>query len=201
MLTQAVPLKLSFKGNRDYITGADIAQEMLSHLGACSQVRIEFHQIASRALCMYEVSADQLPDLKQNDNVYAWLTCMDASGLQRYWLACAQAQAVQLKRLDYDESFFTRFSVLDESGIYADENSLKSRPIDALVALNKLMLNQYVEVHPWVFVRLDLHHWPLEVSHVFLKCPAKASLGLYKTQILCGDAIVGAVYFTRRPMS
>lgn len=199
MLTEDIPLNLHFKGNRNYITGADIAQAMLNHTGACSRLRIEFHHMAACALSMHEVSADQLPAMKQRDDVYAWLACQDASGLQRYWLASAQTPASDVLRLDYDESVFTRHAVLDGTGIHADADSLQASPVDALVALNKHMLNQFVEVHPWVFVRLDMQHWPFDTRHVFLKCPAQASHGLYKTQIVSNGTSLGAIYFTRRP--
>lgn len=199
MLTQAVPLALSFKGNRNYITGADIAQAMLNLTGSCSQLRIEFHHMAACALSMQEVSADQLPAMKQLDDVYAWLACTDSSGSQRFWLARGQETSTHLVRLEYDESVFTRHAMIDDTGIHADAASMLTSPIDALVALNKHMLNQCVEVHPWIFVRLDMQHWPLDLQHVFLKRPAKALHGLYKTQIVCNGTASGAIYFTRRP--
>ena len=134
MLTETIPLNLHFKGQRTYITGADIAQGMLNHIGVCSKLRIEFHHMAACALSMHEVLADQLPAMKHRDDVYAWLAATDAEGVQRYWLAQAQAQATLVLRLDYDESVFTRHALLEDKRIHADAASLQASPVDALVA-------------------------------------------------------------------
>ena len=201
MLTETLALNLHFKGQRTYITGADIAQGMLNHIGVCSKLRIEFHHMAACALDMREVLADQLPALKHKDDVYALLAATDADGVQRYWLAQAQAQAqtqeAQVLRLDYDESVFTRHALLEDQLIHADAASMQASPVDALVALNKYLLNQCVEVHPWIFVRLDMQHWPFDSSGVQLQLTGQASHGIHKTSILSHGTVVGHIYFTR----
>lgn len=197
MLTETLPLNLHFKGQRTYITGADIAQGMLNHIGVCSKLRIEFHHMAACDLGMREVVADQLPALKHRDDVYALLAATDAHGVQRYWLAQAQAQEAQVLRLDYDESVFTRHALLEDQRIHADAASMQTSPVDALVALNKYLLNQCVEVHPWIFVRLDMQHWPFDSSGVQLQLTGQASHGIHKTSILSHGTVVGHIYFTR----
>lgn len=197
MLTETLPLNLHFKAHRTYITGADIAQAMLNHIGACSKLRIEFHHMAACALHMREVSADQLPAMKHKDDVYALLAATDADSVQRYWLAQALPQAAPVARLDYDESVFTRHAVLEDKRIHADAASMQTSPVDALVALNKYLLNQCVEVHPWIFVRLDMQHWPLDSSDVLLQLTGPASHGIHKTSISSHGKTVGHIYFTR----
>jgi len=197
MLTETLPLKLHFKGHRTYITGADIAQAMLNQIGACKKLRIEFHHMAACALGMREVSADQLPAMKHQDDVYALLAATDADGVQRYWLAQAQPQAAPVSRQDYDESVFTRHAVLADNRLNADAASMQTSPVDALVALNKYLLNQCVEVHPWIFVRLDMQHWPFGCSDVQLQLAGPASHGIHKTNIFSHGMAVGHIYFTR----
>ena len=199
MSTETVPLNLHFKGQRNYITGADIARSMLEIVGPCSTLRIEFHHMAACALMMREVVAMELPALKHRDDVYALMACKDLGGRLRYWIAEAIAQASELMRVDYDESIYTRNAMLMESSIQADADALQLNPVDALVALNKHLLNHCVEVHPWIFVRLDLQQWPFDSKDVQLKLPGNATHGIQRTTISSNGKEFGSIYFTRRP--
>ena len=198
MSTETVPLHLHFKGKRNYITGADIARSMLEIIGPCTSLRIEFHHMAACALMMREVASMVLPALKHRDDVYALMACKDLGGRLRYWIAEAMPQASELLWVDYDESVYTRSAVLMASSIQADADALQSNPVDALVALNKHLLNHCIEVHPWIFVRLDLQQWPFDSKDVQLKLVGNASHGIYRTTISSNGNVVGSIYFTRR---
>lgn len=198
MSTETVPLHLHFKGKRNYITGADIARSMLEIIGPCTSLRIEFHHMAACALMMREVASMELPALKHRDDVYALMACKDLGGRLRYWIAEAMPQASELLRVDYDESVYTRSAVLMASSIQADADVLQSNPVDALVALNKHLLNHCIEVHPWIFVRLDLQQWPFDSKDVQLKLVGNASHGIHRTTISSNGNVVGSIYFTRR---
>ena len=199
MSTETVALDLDFKGQRNYITGADIARSMLAIIGPCTSLRIEFHHMAAVALMMREVAATELPTLKHRDDVYALLACKDLSSSLRYWIAEAMPQVPELSRVDYDESVYTRNAMLVESSIQADAHTLQSNPVDALVALNKHLLNHCVEVHPWIFVRLDLQQWPFDSKDVQLNLVGTASHGIHRTTISSNGKVVGSIYFTRKP--
>ena len=198
MSTETVALDLHFKGKRNYITGADIARSMLEIIGPCTSLRIEFHHMAACALMMREVASMELPALKHRDDVYALMACKDLGGRLRYWIAEAMPQASELLRVDYDESVYTRSAMLMASSIQADADALQSNPVDALVALNKHLLNHCIEVHPWIFVRLDLQQWPFDSKDVQLKLVGNASHGIYRTTISSNGNVVGSIYFTRR---
>lgn len=199
MSIETVALDLHFKGQRNYITGADIARSMLAIIGPCSSLRIEFHHMAAGALMMREVAFMELPALKHRDDVYALMACKDLSSSLRYWIAETMPQAPELLRFDYDESIYTRSAALMESSIQADVHALQLNPVDALVALNKHLLNHCVEVHPWIFVRLDLQHWPFDSKDVQLDLVDNASHGIHRTTISSNGTVVGSIYFTRRP--
>ena len=199
MSTETVALDLHFKGKRNYITGADIARSMLEIIGPCTSLRIEFHHMAACALMMREVASMELPALKHREDIYALMACKDLSSRLRYWIAEAMPQAPELLRVDYDESVYTRNAMLVESSIQADAHTLQSNPVDALVALNKHLLNHCVEVHPWIFVRLDLQHWPFDSKDVQLDLVGNASHGIHRTTISNNSTVVGSIYFTRRP--
>ena len=140
----------------------------------------------------------ELPALKHRDDVYALMACKDLGGRLRYWIAEAMPQASELLRVDYDESVYTRSAVLMASSIQADADALQSNPVDALVALNKHLLNHCIEVHPWIFVRLDLQQWPFDSKDVQLKLVGNASHGIHRTTISSNGNVVGSIYFTRR---
>jgi hypothetical protein len=147
---------------------------------------------------MREVAAMELPALKHREDVYALMACKDLSSSLRYWIAEAMPQAPELSRVDYDESIYTRNAMLLESSIQADADALKSNPVDALVALNKHLLNHCIEVHPWIFVRLDLQLWPFDCKDVQLKLVGNTSHGIHRTTISSNGNVVGSIYFTRR---
>ena len=199
MSTETVALDLHFKGKRNYITGADIARSMLEIIGPCTSLRIEFHHMAACALMMREVASMELPALKHREDIYALMACKDLSSNLRYWIAEAMPQVPELSRVDYDESIYTRRAVLMASSIQADAYALQANPVDALVALNKHLLNHCVEVHPWIFVRLDLQHWPFDSKDVQLNLVGTASHGIHRTTISSNGKVVGSIYFTRRP--
>ena len=199
MSTETVALDLHFKGKRNYITGADIARSMLEIIGPCTSLRIEFHHMAACALMMREVASMELPALKHREDIYALMACKDLSSRLRYWIAEAMPQAPELLRVDYDESIYTRRAVLMASSIQADAYALQANPLDALVALNKHLLNHCVEVHPWIFVRLDLQQWPFDSKDVQLDLVGNASHGIHRTTSSNNSTVVGSIYFTRRP--
>lgn len=199
MSTETVALDLHFKGKRNYITGADIARSMLEIIGPSTSLRIEFHHMAACALMMREVASMELPALKHREDIYALMACKDLSSRLRYWIAEAMPQSPELLRVDYDESIYTRSAVLMESSIQADAYALQANPLDALVALNKHLLNHCVEVHPWIFVRLDLQQWPFDSKDVQLNLVGTASHGIHRTTISSNGKVVGSIYFTRKP--
>jgi hypothetical protein len=100
-------------------------------------------------------------------------------------------------QIDYDESVYTRNALLQGTLIQADTDALQRNPVDALVALNKHLLNHCVEIHPWIFVRLDLQQWPFDSSELQLNFAGNASHGIHKTQIISNGTPVGHIYFTR----
>jgi hypothetical protein len=85
------------------------------------------------------------------------------------------------------------------SSIQADAHAFQANPVDALVALNKHLLNHCVEVHPWIFVRLDLQQWLFDNKDVLLNLVGNASHGIYRTTISSNGKVVGSIYFSRRP--
>lgn len=197
-MTDTVALDVLFKGKRNYITGADIANSMLNISGTCSRLRIEFHHMADCALAMRELTSPELPAVKHRDDVHALMSCTDAGGMQRYWIAQSDLQAPRPLRVDYDESVYTRRALIQGAVIKSDAESLQANPLDALVALNKHLLNHCVEVHPWIFVRLDLLQWPFGSSHVELKFAGNAAHGIHRSTILSDGIPSGFIYFARR---
>lgn len=154
--------------------------------------------MAACALAMRELTATELPAVKHRDDVYALMSCTDAAGTQRYWIAQAQSQAPQPLRVDYDESVYTRHALLEASAIHADAQVFEENPLDALVALNKQLLNQCVDVHPWIFVRLDLLQWPLDSRQVHLYFAGNPAHAIHRTTVFSNGIAAGHIYFTRR---
>lgn len=198
MPQESMKLDLKFRGSRNYITGADIAQSMLDANGNCTSIRFEFHHMAACALKLREVTNAQLPEIKHREDVHALMAYLDAGGQQKFMVAEQLYDGDEPQRVEYDETVYTRGALIDGDKIHASMDSLRKNPIDAMVALNKYLLNQSIEIHPWIFVRLDLSKWPLDFNHTYLKFTVNRSHGIFRSEVFNSDQLVGNIYFSKR---
>jgi hypothetical protein len=197
MLIENLNLNIQFKGARKYITGSDILQSSLLNIGNCSQLRIDFHNVGKSQLLLNETSLDQIPEIKKNQDLIAIIKLLDIDSKQRLFSVIAQIGTKKIERVEYDESIYTEDTEIKNNSITAKLDTFKLNPIDAIVALNKKLLNFYIEKHPWILVRFDLSQWPIKAGNVQLSLETLMSKNIFRTSIKCEKNITGYIYFSR----
>jgi len=198
MHKEPIKLKLSFRGNRNYIYAADIAESLFNNAGVCKNIRIEFHNVADHAVKIQEIASEELINFKKRSDVYALMTYKDDINVDRYMVALLDASAELPGRIDYDESTHGINAEINEKAVSSNVTSLQQAPLHAIVALNKLLLNQCVEINPWFFVKLELNEWPLKIKEVNLSISSALGHNIYKSNISSSDKLIGNIYFYKR---
>jgi hypothetical protein len=198
MHKEPIKLKLSFRGNRNYIYAADIAESLFNNAGVCKNIRIEFHNVADHAVKIQEIASEELINFKKRSDVYALMTYKDDINADRYMVALLDASAELPGRIDYDESTHGINAEINEKAVSSNVTSLQQAPLHAIVALNKLLLNQCVEINPWFFVKLELNEWPLKIKEVNLSISSALGHNIYKSNISSSDKLIGNIYFYKR---
>ena len=198
MHKEPIKLKLSFRGNRNYIYAADIAESLFNNAGVCKNIRIEFHNVADHAVKIQEIASEELINFKKRSDVYALMTYKDDLNADRYMVALSDASAELPGRIHYDESTHGINAKINEKALNSNVTSLQQTPLHAIVALNKLLLNHCVEINPWFFVKLELNEWPLKIKEVNLSISSSLGHNIYKSNISSSDKLIGNIYFYKR---
>jgi len=198
MHKEPIKLKLSFRGNRNYIYAADIAESLFNNAGVCKNIRIEFHNVADHAVKIQEIASEELINFKKRSDVYALMTYKDDINVDRYMVALLDASAELPGRIHYDESTHGINAKINEKALNSNVTSLQQTPLHAIVALNKLLLNHCVEINPWFFVKLELNEWPLKIKEVNLSISSSLGHNIYKSNISSSDKLIGNIYFYKR---
>jgi hypothetical protein len=198
MHKEPIKLKLSFRGSRNYIYAADIAESLLNNAGVCKNIRIEFHNVADHAVKIQEITSEELINFKKRSDVYALMAYKDDINADRYMVALCDASAELPSRMHYDESIHGLNSKICEKAVSSNVTSLQQAPLHAIVALNKLLLNHCVEINPWFFVKLELNEWPLKIKEANLSVSSALRHNIYKSNISSSDKLIGNIYFFKR---
>ena len=198
MFKESLKVNLNFRGNRNYIYAADIAEAMFNTVGFCKNIRMEFHHTASSAIQICEISAAELINFKKRDDLYALMVCKDIFDIDRYMVAVSDSNAQSPSQIPYDESVHTLCASIHERSVDSSVNSLQKTPLLAIVALNKVLLNHFVDINQWFFVKLELQQWPLDIKKINLYISTISNHNLYKSNIFNSDKLIGNIYFYRR---
>ena len=198
MHKEPIKVKLSFRGNRNYIYAADIAESLFNNAGVCRNIRIEFHNVAKCAVKIQEIARTEVISFKKRSDVYAMMTYKDEIDADRYMVALLDVSAELPARIDYDESTHGLNAKINGKAVCSDVISLKKEPLHAIVALNKLLLNRCIEINPWFFVKLELNEWPLEIKEVNLSISSMFGHNIYKSNISSSNKLIGNIYFYKR---
>ena len=198
MNKEPIKLHLSFRGNRNYIYAADIAESLLNYIKVCRNIRIEFHNTADYPVKIHEITGAEMPSFKRRNDVYALMTCKDEYDSARYMVALQDLNADPPTRIDYDESSYTLNASIDDNTIFSSIASLGQEPLHAIVALNKLLLNCCIGTNQWFFVKLEFNEWPVVIKSVNLSISSTLGHNIYKTNILNQNKLIGNIYFFKR---
>lgn len=191
-------LDIAFKGERNYVQGPDIAQALLSLTGPVKKLMIQFHKLASHQLHARNVNDIEMAELRGSKNLCGIMVYQDAKQSRKLIAVNESIDEPIMSRQPYDESKITAGASITGQQAFQNEPG-EGNFFERTVAINKLLLNTVVEVHPWVFSRMDLSCAPVDVQKMLVVLKQEIGRHTYKSEIRGDDVVLGSIYFSRRP--
>lgn len=194
---QLFPLPLFLKGERNYLQGADISAALVYMAGFVRNVTIQIHHMSSHILMAKYSTEAEIARLRSDNQLCAIMVYQDGTGERKLLAVTKDISRVVTQVLPYNESLVIDGCVISEQKVEQDVPGTGNF-FERVVALNKYLLNNIVEKHPWVFSRIDLDHAPIETKKIAVLLKQQIGGHTYKSLIHTDDGAVGKIYFTRR---
>lgn len=189
-------LELSFKGERPYLQGPDIIHELSKHIGEAKNCMFQLHRMSSHVMTAYWVSEQEVAVIRrQGPCVLAVYQINDP--VKQYVVVTDDSSKTIDSRIPYDESCILQGSIIQDQTINQDSEK-GGNFFERVVSLNKSLLNEIVENHPWVFSRIDLKKLPAEAKAMTVSLINNIGSHTYKSSIQADGELIGHLYFTRR---
>jgi len=191
-------LSLALKGERSYVQGPDICHALADTIGEVSNVMIQFHDMSSHHLVAYWVTKSEIVRMRSEPSFSGLMVYQDQNKEKKFVVVTQDAERPIANRVSYDES-----KVIEGASI-ENQQITQLTPgcgnfFERVVALNKRLLNEVVELHPWIFSRIDLVSLPLNPQQLIVHLETAIGGRTYKSSILGDDGSLGSIYFSRRP--
>jgi hypothetical protein len=185
-------LDLVLKGERDYVTGADILLALLHEVDAATELSLRLHRLTDHAIEMVELApADPIDDA---EGVFLF---KDQNGVPRRILLRALAASIET-RVPYPEELAVADAVIEGQSIRSREAQGFSF-IERAVALNKKLLTEICATgagSKWIFTRIDLVERPhLSKATVTLTALSIANPRLIRSEVFLDDRPYGHIWF------
>jgi hypothetical protein len=188
-------LRLSFKGERDYLHGTDIFPSLLEVAGEVKDLSIQFHKLTSKVLKAQIVAESDLSKLRSTGKLCVLMTYKQHA--KQFFIAVTETTEPITARQPFDEELTIKGANIVEKEIIQHLPTTGSF-IERTVALNKKLLNSIVDVHPWLFSRLDLKEAPLDPSSLSLRLTNEFGNRTFHSEITGDGKLLGNIYFSRR---
>jgi hypothetical protein len=187
-----------YKGERNYIHGTDMFNEMLniSDTSEISDVNFSVHDFVDIAACDLYDTYDK-KDLNILDGIKA--RCQFNINGKIKWTALIPDDSItkSSSRYEYDESRITSLCKLDGEVIELSRVSPFSF-IESVVAMNKQLLESlFPDANgKWVFTRIDLEKFSTATTGLSLQFKHNMKFRLTKSDILVDGEKLGELYFS-----
>jgi len=191
-------LEFTFKGERQYVQGADIYNAMINQFRGKEITNIYFsiHDFIRSKDCLLYISDD--PANVGTDRNYPARCRVRVDGGEKYlFLEEDIKDKGPVERYDYDESVIHRACRLEKSSIYLVSRSPYTFA-ETIVSMNKKLLCQrYPDAAGfWAFVRLELRFQCEERDSLRLVFLHNLHFRLTKTGLYYRDDEIGNIYFS-----
>jgi hypothetical protein len=193
----AEAFSLSFKGERPYITGADIIDELLARFGRGSGLSVKFYKMVASGLLARKVTNAELSDLRKSGAVCATLVSTYPDGTSQTIAVLEDIAAPAGHPNPYDEAAVTSGSAIVDSTISQGASSCGTF-FDRVVALNKKLLNEVVAREKWIFVGIDMSSLPNDDVPLSVRFTIAGPRGMYISSVSTEGREFGKVYFLRQ---
>jgi hypothetical protein len=184
-------LSFCFKGERNYIHGTDIVPGLFDAFTdeEISNIDIKFNGIVQSNLVLLE--GTEQDDAKVN----ARIMC---DGTEKFFQLVESDQKVECRH-GYDESL-----IISNTDLRLEDKSIDLKEItgftfwENFVAMNKFLLQKVFpdEKGKWYFTRLEQTRVIDHDVLITVKLIKNFNFRLTKSDILCGDEVIGSVYFS-----
>jgi hypothetical protein len=191
------PLQFCFKGDRDYIQGADIFNALVGIYPAASLRNVHFtiHGFVRSSHCnVYEAdSRDAVSELRDTRARASF----DLRGVTR-WVALKEASAPGLaERCEYPEDRVTSLCDIQHYCIALDSESPFTF-IETVVAMNKYLHQKAFAdaVGKWIFAGIDLEGGCDARQGLVLKVGRDINYRLTRTEMTHNGNAIGSLFFS-----
>jgi len=200
-VTQIIPMSFRFKGNRDYIHGPDIYNEMIrsvaTHYGrdGLGKLRLTMRKFATKQCDMTFGDLQDTPLISKR--IVSELIIDTDRGREMFRLV--ETDKPIHERYNFDESLIENISKIDNHRIILAQDSGYSE-IEIAVSLTKQLHNNFFpsDNARWIVTMVDLDK-PLSKQYGAISS-VKFEQGfgdrLTRSQIMSGDTILGRIYFS-----
>ena len=180
-------MKLTLKGKRKYITGADIINLFKNKLIHEKNIVFNFHKLTSNHLILKKNSKK---DYKKSD-----LICVITTSSKNKYIILEKKNKVS-QRKDYDEKKLLANHNLKINSITGKNN--KFNFFDNIVALNKKLLNELIGKYKWVFCKLEIKRLNnLNFNQIKIEL-IDNSKNFYISKIIIEKKFIGKIYFYKK---
>jgi len=200
MNPKITPLKLCFKGERNYLQGGDLCNAVMeavsaSSVGEAVRFQLAFHRFIATQPDMVWLEVDKPPS--RPENVAAEFVVRGSLGKTSGWLIETD-RGVDC-RIPFDEERIARHcnfagesvSILEDSGYL---------PMEVAVSMTKQLHNRLLPAPSgrWIFTKLDLSRYPGAADAPALTITLKQNLHgrLTKSEVSVHDRSLGFIYFS-----
>jgi hypothetical protein len=186
--------KFEFKGDREYLTGADIFSFFIGSTSPLYNLTIQFHKITEKKLSIQTIKTADLKAMRDNNQVCALLSHKNLKN--GTVMVAVETEDNIVDRVPYNEEGILRGAIIFD-GIITQNESFNGDFIDRIVALNKMLLNNIVEPNEWIFSRIDLDSASVNPQKISIKMERGIGGRIYQSSIMGDDKFLGTIYFSR----
>jgi len=200
MNPKVTPLKLCFKGERNYLQGGDLCNAVMEAVGGSSvgeavRFQLAFHRFIAKQPDMVWLEGDK--PSSRPENVAAEFSVSGSLGKARGWLIETNREVDC--RIPFDEERIARHcnfagesvSILEDSGYL---------PIEVVVSMTKILHNRLLPASSgrWIFTKLDLSRCLVAGDASALTITLKQNLHgrLTKSEVDVHGRSLGFIYFS-----
>jgi hypothetical protein len=186
-------LALVMKGERDYVTGADILMELLRVTDAVRELSLRFHRLTGNEIEAVPLSPED--PVTELDGVFLFRT---AAGAQRRLGLRAVPDRPVKERVPYPEDLAIADASIDGQTIRSEAAEGFSF-IERAIALNKLLLTRLCGTDKstkWIFTRIDIPERPrMPMPVVSLTASSIANPRLIRSELKLDGQPFGQIWF------
>ena len=194
-------IKFRFKGDRNYVQGPDIFNEILNYIHETLNfnfnfiIDVSFHKIVNKHLILNHYVGD------------LFVRPLDASVAAKvnfkndiHWFILKESDENIVCRYEYnEEKFITTCKIYTEQKLISCIEESPFTFIETIVAMNKaLHLSIYPDiVGKWLFVRGQLTKFEkFDCNDLKIRLVSNLNNKFTKSEVICNEKSVGFVYFS-----